>query len=131
MGQATKMVIEPGPGACEAHALHRAVGDFRTLRRYFMEFVLPALTLAAMSALTTIMLVLIVSAVADMELYAQSHQASPDPWSDASADSAMLPDRQAYPDEPARMQTFDADDPSLGPQTRDQIDAPWARWTPE
>jgi hypothetical protein len=131
MGQVTKMVVEPVPAACGAHTLHWAAGDFRTLRRYFLEFVLPVLTLAAMSALTVVLLVLIVSAVADMELYSQSHQASPDPWSADGAGSTMVSDRQAYPDEPARMQMPDADDPSLGPQTRDQIDAPWARWTPE
>jgi hypothetical protein len=131
MGQMTKMMVEPTPAACGLHAMRRGAGDFRTLRRCFMDFVLPVLTLAAMSVLTTVMLVLIVSAVADMGLYSQSRAASPDPWSTACFGPAFLWDRQAYPDDPPRMGMLDADEPWLGPQTNDQLDTPWARWTPE
>lgn len=121
MAQMTKMVVQPVHGACGAHALHWGAGDFRTLRRYFLDFVLPVLMLAAMSALTAFLLVLIVSAVADMELYAQRSQASPDPWSTVCSGSASLSDRQAYPDDPARMDMLDRDvansaEPWPGPQ---------------
>jgi hypothetical protein len=101
------------------------------LRRYFLDFVLPVLMLAAMSALTAVMLVLVVSAVADMGLSWQSREATPDAWSAACFGPASLWDSQAYPDYPARTGMVDADDPWLGPQTSDQLDAPWARWVPE
>jgi len=131
MGQMTKTVVEPVHAACETGALHWGAHDFRTLRRYLLDFVLPVLVLAAMSALTIVMLVLIVSAVAEMGLYSQSRQATPDPWSTACFDPAFPWDRQAYPDDPPRMGMLDADEPATGLCTNDQLDAPWACWAPE
>jgi hypothetical protein len=104
-----KMVVEPVHGACQAHVLHWGAWDFRTLRRYFLDFVLPVLTLAAMSALTVVMLVLLVSAVAEIELYSQSREATPDPWSAACFGPAFLWDREAYPEYSARMDALDWD----------------------
>jgi len=113
MGRMTKMIVEPVHGAGGAHALHWGAGDFRTLRRYFLEFVLPVLTLAAMFALTAVVLVLLVSAVAEIELYSQSREASPDPWSTACFGPASQWDRPAYPEYSARMDALDRDMVSL------------------
>jgi hypothetical protein len=131
-----KTNVEPMQAACEAHALHWRAADFRTLRRYFLDFMLPILTVAAMSALTIVMLVLIVSAVADMGLSSQTRQTSPDPWSAACFGPAFLWDRQVDLDSGARTDMMDQDEdspaePWPGPQTNDQLDVPWARWTPE
>jgi hypothetical protein len=136
MDQLTKMIVEPVHGACEAHALHWGAGNFRTLRRYLWDFVLPVLTLAAMSALTVVVLVLLVSTVADMGLYSQSQQTSPDPWSAACFGPACLEDHVAYPERPVPMDMPDRDQASPGEpwsnsQADDQVDVPWARWTPE
>lgn len=131
MGQMAKMFVEPMHAACGSHTLHWGANDFRTLRRYFLELVLPVLTVAAMSALTAVMLVLIVGAVADMGLYSQSREVTPDPWSNACSGPAFLWDRQTYPDDPPRMETLDADEPWPGSRSNDDLDVPWARWVPE
>ena len=136
MSQMTKMDIEPVHAACGAHTWPWSAGDFRTLRRYFCDFVLPVLTLAAMFALTAGVLVLLVSAVAEMGLYSQSQQIGPDPWSAASFDPACGWDGQAGPEDPASMDIQDRDEASPGEpwpisHARDQLDAPWACWTPE
>ena len=131
MDQMVKRVVEPVHAACEADAVHWGAHDFRTLRRYLLDFVLPVLTLAAMSALTIVMLVMIVSAVADMGLYSQSRDAVPDPWSAACFGPAFLSDGQAYSDDSSRMGAPDAEEPATGPQANSQVDAPWACWVPE
>jgi hypothetical protein len=130
MDQMTKTVVEPVPAACEADVVHWGAHDSRTLKRYFLDFVLPVLTLAAMSALTIVLLVLIVSSVADMELYSQSREAAPDPWSAACSSAAPLWDGQASPDDsPTGM--LDAGQPATGQPSNSPVDAPWARWVPE
>jgi len=131
MGQMTKTVVEPVHAACEADALLRGARDFRTLRRYFLDFVLPVLMLAAMSALTLVMLVLIVSAVAEMGLYSQSGEAASDPWSAACLGPAVLSDGRAYPDDPPRMGTLETHEPWSGPQANSELDALWACWVLE
>jgi len=131
MGQMTKTVVEPVPAAGEADVAHWGARDSRTLKRYFLDFVLPVLTLAAMSALTIVILVLIVNAVAEMGLYSQSGEAASDPWSNASLSSAFGSDGQACPDDPVGMGMTDTSEPQSGPQANSQLDDPWSCWTPE
>jgi hypothetical protein len=136
MGVMTKMDVEPMQAACGAHALHWRAADFRTLRRCLIELVLPVLMVAAMSALTTAMLVLVVHAVADMGQSSQTPQTSPDPWSAACVGPAVPWDQLMAPDSGVRTDTTeqDVDGPAEqwpGARTSDQLDAPWARWTPE
>ncbi len=131
MGQVTKTVVEPVHAACEADALLRGARDFRTLRRYVLDFVLPVLMLAAMSALTIAMLVLVVSAVAEMGLYPQHCAAASDSWSEACPGPAVLSDGQAYPGDPPRTGTLETAEPRSGPQANSELDAPWAYWVLE
>ena len=57
MGLMRKMDVEPMQTACGAHALRWRAADFWTVRWYFLDFKLSVLIVAAMSALTTFMLV--------------------------------------------------------------------------
>jgi len=131
MDQTTKTVVEPVPAACEADVVHWGARDSRTLKRYVLDFVLPVLTLAAMSVLTIVILVLVVNAVAEMGLYSQSGGASSDPWSSASPSSAFGSDGRACPDDPAGMGMTDTGEPQSGSQANSQLEAPWACWVPE
>jgi len=136
MGQMTKMAIGPVQAVCGAHVLHWGLWDSGTLRRWLLEFVLPALMLAAMSALTVTLLVLVVGAVAEMGSYAPSDEANPDLWSKACFGPPFLWDRQAYPGYSSPMEMLDGHGPASaepwpGQQPNDQIDTPWARWLPE
>jgi hypothetical protein len=131
MDQVTKGIVEPVHGACEAHALGWGAGNFRTLRRYFWEFALPALMLAAMSALTAVVLVLLVTAAAELGPRSQDQQASPDPWSVACVGPAFLWDRPAYSDSAARLGMPDSDAEGLaalwfGSRMSDPLESPAA-----
>ncbi|OHB62455.1 MAG: hypothetical protein A2Y76_06985 [Planctomycetes bacterium RBG_13_60_9] len=57
---------EMGSEAGRLHASHGSAGDSGTLKRYLLDPVVPVLALMAMAALTTVMLTLVVGAVADM-----------------------------------------------------------------
>jgi hypothetical protein len=98
--------------------------------------VLPVLMLAAMSALTIILLVVVVEAAAELGSYVPAGEANPDLWSTACFGPAFLVDRQAYPDYSSPMEMLDGHGPASaepwpGQQPNDQIDTPWARWVPE
>lgn len=125
-----KIGVEPAHVPGGAYVLRRGVGDLRTLRRYFWNLVLPALTLTAMSALTAAVLVLLVGAAADLSLYSHGQPTSPDPWSVACFGPACLWDSQGYPEHAAAADMLDQDQASPGEssQAGDQADGPWARW---
>jgi hypothetical protein len=128
MGQVTKMVIGP---ACGTHGLCRGLWDSGTLRRWFLDFVLPVLMLAAMSVLTVVLLVVVVEAAAELGSYTPSRDATPDPWTTACFGPAFIVDQQAYPDYPSPMQMLDGHGSASDQQPNDQVDTPWARWVPE
>jgi hypothetical protein len=78
--------------------------------------VLPVLTLLSMSALTVVMLVAIVTTVADMDLQLPGGYVSVDPWADWEAPPAArsFPD-EVYADVAASMGPSNDRDSSAGP----------------
>jgi hypothetical protein len=97
MSQATKSVCELEPStAWDLYTPRPDPIDFRTrLKQYFLDPVLPVLTLLSMSALTVVMLLVIVTTVADMDLQLPGSYVSVDPW----AGWETPPAAKSYPDE--------------------------------
>ena len=107
MDQTTKTAVEPMHTPGGVPALRCGTGDLRTLKRYFLDLVLPALTLTGMSALTAVVLVLLVGAAADLNLHSHGQQTSPDPWSVACFGLACLWDGPTYPERSAAADMLD------------------------
>ncbi|MBN1510200.1 MAG: hypothetical protein JW955_25355 [Sedimentisphaerales bacterium] len=136
MGQVTQIDVQPMQAAREAHALHWWAADSRTLRWCVVELVLPALTVVAMSVLTAVLLVLVVSAVADMELSWQARPGNLDPWAAACFGSTIPWNRQMDAESGAGMGELVWDEagtaePWPGSLADDRLDVSWARWTPQ
>jgi hypothetical protein len=119
MSQVTESVCEMEPStACDLYAPRPDPIDFRTrLKQYFLDPVLPVLTLLSMSALTVVMLLVIVTTVADMDLQLPGGYVSVDPWAEWEAPPAgrSYPD-QAYADVAASMDPADDRAPGAGPR---------------
>jgi hypothetical protein len=119
MGQVTESVCELEPSAaCDLYAPRPDPVDSRTLwKQYFLDPVLPVLTLLSMSALTVVMLLVIVTTVADMDLQLPGSYVSVDPWAGWETPPAAesYPD-QAYADMAASMDPADGREPWAGPQ---------------
>jgi hypothetical protein len=94
MGLATRSICEPVPGeVSELYAPQAEAAHFRTLlKRFLLDPVLPLITLVVMGVLTIALLVLIVTAVGDMEQVLHGSGAGTDPW----AAAATSPDARAY-----------------------------------
>jgi hypothetical protein len=107
MGLMTKSVCELLPSEpCDLYGLRpRAVNSRTLLKQYFLDPVLPMLTLLSMSALTVVMLVVIVTTVADMDLQLPGTYVSVDPWADIHLGSAggFYQDQGAYADSAVSM----------------------------
>ncbi len=86
MSQMTENVCELLPcRPCDLYGPRPDPGDSRTaLIRYFLDPVLPVLTLLSMSALTVVLLFVLVTTVADMDLQPGGGYESIDPWSGIS-----------------------------------------------
>jgi hypothetical protein len=102
MSQITRSVCELVPSEpCDLYPPHRKARNSRTLlKRYFLDPVLPVLTLLSMSALTVVLLVVIVTTVADMDLQLPGSYVNVDPWSGVYPGSAggYYPEHTAYAD---------------------------------
>ena len=106
MSQGTKSVCELEPSeACDLYAPRPDPVDSRTLvKQYFLDPVLPVLTLLSMSALTVVLLVVIVTTVAEMDLQLPGTYVNVDPWSgwETGPTGGSYPD-QVYADAAASM----------------------------
>ncbi len=106
MSQVTESVCELEPNeACDLYAPRPDRVDSRTLvKQYFLDPVLPVLTLLSMSALTVVLLVVIVTTVAQMDLQLPGSYAGVDPWSgwETGPTSGSYPD-EAYADAAASL----------------------------
>jgi hypothetical protein len=109
MGLKTENVCELLPSEpCDLYAPRRERANSRTLlKRYFLDPVLPVLTLLSMSVLTVAMLVVIVTTVADMDLQLPGSYVNVDPWSGVSLGPAGVPyqDQATYADFVTSMDT--------------------------
>ena len=83
------------------------------MKRYLLDPVLPVLTLLSMSILTVVLLLTIVTAVAEMDLQLPNSYVSMDPW--AGPAGASYPD-QAYTDVPASIDSAAEGELWAGPQ---------------
>ncbi len=89
--------VDSGPG-CEGSPSR---SHSRTsLKQYILDPVLPMLTLLSMSALTVVLLVTIVMAVADMDMRLPDSYVNVDPWSGVSLGptGGFYPEQSAYAD---------------------------------
>ncbi len=113
MGRLCEMMS--GPGQVTAAHLplpHENTRDFRTmLKQFLLDPVLPLLTLCLMAALTTAILTLMVTAVADMEQGLQTGSLSDEPWSAMASNPPA--GNQAYADYAAAMAQMQARELSL------------------
>jgi hypothetical protein len=125
MSQVTKKVAEVvADPVSELYAPHEEAVDSRTLlKRYLLDPVLPVLTLLAIGGLTVVILLLVVTAVANMEQVLQASGASNDPWSATAACS----DQRAYAAYIAREDALREGDSWSGPPTEEPADARFAR----
>ena len=119
MSQGTKSVCELEPSeACDLYAPRPDPVDSRTLvKQYFLDPVLPVLTLLSMSALTVVLLVVIVTTVAEMDLQLPGTYVNVDPWSgwETGPANGSYPD-QAYADLAASMDPAEDRELWAGPQ---------------
>jgi hypothetical protein len=119
MSQVTESVCEMEPStACDLYAPRPNPVDSRTrLKQYFLDPVLPVLTLLSMSALTVVMLLVIVTTVADMDLQLPGSYVSVDPWAgwEMAPAGGSYPD-QAYADVAASMDPTDDRESWAGPR---------------
>ncbi len=101
MSQLTNSVCELEPSeACDLYSPRPDSIHSRTpIKQYFLDPVLPVLTLLSMSALTVVLLVVIVTTVADMDLQLPGSYVSVDPWAgwETGPAGGSYPD-QAYAD---------------------------------
>ena len=124
MSQTTRSVCELLPyETCNLYAPHPdPVGSRTLLKQYFLDPVLPMLTLLSMSALTVVLLVTIVMAVADMDVQLPDGYVNIDPWAGAHLGpaSGFFQDQDAYADltlaadpgeDRVSWPAFQADDP--------------------
>jgi hypothetical protein len=83
MGQMTKSVLEGTHATgCEMRVSYPNGDVSRTLVwQYILNLVLPALTLVSMAVLTIIMIVLVVTTIADAGWHLMPSYVSVDPWS--------------------------------------------------
>jgi len=112
MGQMMRTAVGPVPAVCRAHVLHWGLWDSGTLRRWFLDFVLPVLMLAAMSALTVTLLVVVVEAAAELGTYEPGREITPDLWSTACFGPPFLVERQVDPDYSSPMEMLDGHGPA-------------------
>jgi hypothetical protein len=76
--------------ACEPAGPHEEPVDSRTpLKQYLLDPVLPIVTLLAIGAVAVIMLLLVVTAVGDMEQVLRGGSAADDPWSCAATSTSQ------------------------------------------
>jgi hypothetical protein len=101
MSQGINSVCELEPSeTCDLYSPRPDSPHSRTLiKQYFLDPVLPILTLLSMSALTVVLLVVIVTTVADMDLQLPGSYVSVDPWAgwETAPAGGPYPD-QAYAD---------------------------------
>jgi len=123
MSQTTKSVCELRPSeSCDHHGPRPQATDSRTrLKRYFLDPVLPVLTLLSMSALTVVLLLVIVTTVADMDTQLPGSYVSVDPWSGWTngPPGGLYQDRGAYADLATSMDPTDDRDPWPGAPIND------------
>ena len=102
MSQVANSVCELLPSEpCDLYGLRpRASGSRTLLKQYFLDPVLPMLTLLSMSALTVVMLVVIVTTVADMDMRLPDSYVNADPWAGVSVGTTggFYPEQSAYAD---------------------------------
>lgn len=109
MSQVSQNVCELLPSRpCELYGPRAIPANSRTLlKQYLLDPVLPVLTLLSMSALTVVMLMVIVTTVADMDVQLPGSYANVDPmsgWTDVSA-------RRPYQDQGAYAEMAMSADP--------------------
>jgi hypothetical protein len=116
--------LAPGPVG-ELYAPDQDTVDFRTvLKQYLLDPVLPIVTLLAIGALTVVLLLLLVTAVANLEQVVQgSSGVSNDPWSA----TAGCTDQQAYAAYVASGAATAERDFGSGPQSYGTADDPYVR----
>ena len=124
MSETTKSVCELLPSeTCDLYGSRPRAVDSRTrLKQYFLDPVLPMLTLLSMSVLTVVMLVVIVTTVADMDTQLPGSYVSVDPWSGWTGGSpaGLYQDQAPYAElaastEPAEDLEFQPDPQSADP----------------
>ncbi len=124
MSQVANSVCELEP--TEAHELYaprvdsthsRTLVNRTLVKQYFLDPVLPVLTLLSMSALTIVMLLVIVTTVADMDRQLPGSYIGVDPWAawEAAPAGGSYPD-QAYADAAASLGPAEEREPWPGPR---------------
>jgi hypothetical protein len=102
MSEMTKSICELLPNEpCDLYGpRHKPGGSQTPLKRYFLDPVLPVLTLLSMSALTVALLVVIVTTVADMDPQLPGSYVSVDPWAGwgGGSTAALYQDQGTYAD---------------------------------
>lgn len=128
MSQMATSVCELLPNKpCELYGLHSRPIDSRTpLKRYFLDPVLPMLTLLSMSVLTIAMLVTLVTTVADMDLRLPDSYVSIDPTAGVYLGSTggSYQDQGAYANLSATMDPRESFDSWSSPPVSDPLPEP-------